>query len=213
MTNKNVYVIGPTFGIEPVFREYGFTPFTDNGRDADLISTIPDGAVDIVCWMGGSDISPELYNQKQLPITYPAPSRDEREVRLYRKYKDKKKLGICRGAQLINVLNNGSMYQDVNNHGSGTHTVYDTQDGKTYTVCSVHHQLMIPAPNALVVAHTDISTRRENDNGSFPRLPDEVDPEVLWIAEDQALLFQGHPEFGPKPCTDYFFHLVERYIK
>lgn len=204
---KSVYVIGPTFGLEwpEHFPAYGYKVYTDR-----TIDTVKDEDIDFVCWTGGSDISPSLYGQKQNQGTYCVPKRDEKEVALWHKYRDKPKLGICRGAQLLNVLNGGSMYQHVNNH-SGPHIV-KTDEGKEILLCSVHHQLMIPHPSFQLVAWNTESTYRENDNGHFLRLEDEVDPEVIYIPQDKALCFQAHPEFGPKSCTDYFFQLAERFF-
>ena len=200
--SKSVYIIGPTFGLDGVFPQYGYHVFTD--------STVGNHDPDIVCWTGGADISPELYGEKQVSGTYPNPSRDKREVDLWNRFRDKPKLGICRGAQLLNVLNGGSMFQDVDRH-QGNHVV-TTKSGEQVLLCSVHHQLMIPAPNSELLAWTEISTTRESDKGIFKRTEGEVDPEVLFIPEDKALLFQAHPEFGPKSCTDYFFRLVKEYI-
>lgn len=200
-----VHIIGPTFNLESVFRDYGFIPVID--RDD------PDPSeVDIACWTGGEDINPNLYNQKPIPKTYFSKSRDERELDFYKLYKSKPKLGVCRGGQLLNVLNGGSMYQDIDGHRHGTHHVVDTVHGKSVIVCSVHHQLMIPSEKAVIVAYSRISTYRKNDKGTFYRGEEEIDPEVIWIPEDKALCFQAHPEFGPKSCTDYFFELVNRYI-
>lgn len=201
---KNVYIVGPTFGLEGVFPRYGYTPWTD--RD---VKSCP--SVDIICFTGGADISPELYGQKQHKTTYCNPSRDEKEVKTYHKYKHLPKLGICRGAQLLNVLNGGSMYQDVNNHESANHSITD-EKGREIIVCSVHHQLMIPSANSRLVAWTKLSTRRSSDTEDYIRREEEVDPEVLFIPDDNALCFQAHPEFGPKSCTDYFFKLVREYI-
>lgn len=202
---KSIYIIGPTFGLDEheFFPSHGYTVYTDK-----TIDQVKD--VDYVCWTGGSDISPELYNQKQIPGTYCVPSRDRKEVALWHKYRSKPKFGVCRGAQLLNVLNGGSMYQHVNNH-SGPHEV-QTDEGKNVIVCSVHHQLMIPPVTAKLIAWNTNSTYRVNDNGQFPRLEDEVDPEVIYIPEDKALCFQAHPEFGPESCTKYFFQLAERFF-
>ena len=202
---KTVYIIGPTFGLEreEFFPKYGYKPYTDR-----TIDTVKD--VDFICWTGGSDISPELYKQKQILGTYCTPSRDTREVSLWRKYRDKPKFGVCRGAQLLNVLNGGSMYQNVDNH-SGDHPV-ETDDRGPVIVCSVHHQLMRPTQDMQLIAWTSRSTYREDDKGRWERAPDEVDPEVLYIPKDRALCFQAHPEFGPNSCTEYFFSLAERFF-
>lgn len=202
---KNVYVIGPTYGVEEYFIKYGYTPYTDH-----TVNKAEE--IDIVCWMGGSDISPELYNQQQISGTMCNPERDKREVLLWQKYRHLPKIGICRGAQLLNVLNGGSMYQHVDGHCEGPHVTKDRNDNK-FIVCSVHHQLMIPNPdNTDVISWSMESNIRWDDKGSYKRKDNEIDPEVLWIPSDKALCFQAHPEFGPKSCTDYFFNLVEEYL-
>ena len=205
MPKKIVHVIGPTFGLDDVFPEYGYGVV--------LCRDNPDPAkVDIACWTGGADISPELYGQKIAGTVGVNHARDKREVELWKVYKDKPKLGVCRGAQLLNVLNGGSMYQHVDRHGGSPHYI-ETVNGEQVLVCSVHHQLMIPAPESVLVAWTKLSTIRVDDKGQRRRNDDEVDPEVIYIPKDNALCFQAHPEFGPQSCTDYFFRLVNEYIK
>ena len=188
---------------------YGFKPFTERDHESERLYA------DIICWTGGEDISPSIYKHRRNLRTWPNKGRDERELDLYKLLKDRPKLGICRGAQLINALNGGSMYQHVEGHARGTHEVEDIH-GKTHVVSSVHHQMMVPAPNAVLLAWTKQKGRHawiQDDQTPKLRAKDEIDPEVLWIKEDKALLFQGHPEFGPKRCTDYFFNLVEEYIR
>lgn len=201
--SKLLYIIGPTFGSEGMFRSRGYRVATDN--------TIGSETPDVVAFMGGVDINPKLYDQPRLPITqHPNDARDLREIGLYWRYKSLPKLGICRGAQLINVLNGGSMYQHVDNHGGSNHKVYDVK-GREVIVCSVHHQLMRPAKTAEVIAWAEgVSTHRIDAAGRHPSIG--KDPEVIWYKEDKALCFQAHPEFGPESCTNYFFDLVNEYI-
>lgn len=65
---------------------------------------------------GGDDIDPTLYGEQILNDTVkPAPERDVREPRLLRmaEEKDLPILGICRGAQIMNVYFGGTLYQDI----------------------------------------------------------------------------------------------------
>lgn len=202
---NSVYIIGPTFGLERVFPKYGYTPFTD--RDIDKLS----GEPEYVVFTGGTDISPSLYGEAPMRYTQmPAESRDKREVALYHKYKDKKKLGICRGAQLLNVLNGGSLWQHVDNHTGANHFV-DDYKGRKVVVCSVHHQMMrLPknTPVQLLSWSTNVSSQRLSA-GAEDYSSDFIEPEVVFFPEDKALCFQAHPEFGPDSCTDYFFTLMK----
>ncbi len=66
---------------------------------------------------GGHDVDPKLYNEKRKSYCGKTNSkRDELETFIFKKaYKDNKPLlGICRGIQLINVLMEGTLYQDIN---------------------------------------------------------------------------------------------------
>lgn len=203
---RNVYVVGPTFGFDQVLPEYGYTAFTDRTVQGN------EDKIEIISFMGGVDVNPKLYGQPMSRFTqHPNNARDMTEVALYHKYKHLPKFGICRGAQLLNVLNGGSMYQHVDGHAGANHEVIDVK-GRRPIICSVHHQLMKPAPNSMLVAWAEgVSSRRFEVDDPVPH--DGIDPEVLWIEEDKALLFQSHPEFGPTSCTDYFFNLVDEYIQ
>lgn len=204
---KNVYCVTPTLGFEDELPAYGYTPWTcRNIHELPVIDGRP--AIDIIAFCGGADISPELYGQKRIVGTYTNESRDQKEVSLWKMYRDKPKFGICRGAQLLCALNGGSLYQHVNHH-YGVHDI-ETVEGTRVVVSSVHHQQMRPTDKMKVLAWTERSTERWDDKG---KSEGGIDPEVIYIPDDNALCFQGHPEFGPKSCTDYFFKLVEEYIK
>jgi GMP synthase-like glutamine amidotransferase len=203
-TKDKVYVIGPTFGIDDMFIANGYKNVYN---DYTLGKNVPD----IVIFTGGADISPSLYDQKIAPGTYPNLSRDKREVSLWNTYKDKKKIGICRGAQLLSSLNGGSMIQDVNFHTMGTHDI-TTTEGQVVLASTVHHQMIIPPKDAEVVAWTKLATTFRTDRGDTTERPYPVDPEIIWIEKDQAYCVQGHPEFGPSEFEDFFFNHVERFL-
>ncbi len=64
---------------------------------------------------GGNDISPEHYHGDISAPVKADPERDHLEIRWieYALEKDIPLLGICRGAQLINVVLGGSLHQDI----------------------------------------------------------------------------------------------------
>lgn len=64
---------------------------------------------------GGDDISPEHYGQDIQEKVKPDPARDELEISWIKKalHSNIPMLGICRGAQLINVVLGGTLYQDI----------------------------------------------------------------------------------------------------
>lgn len=66
--------------------------------------------------VGGEDINPELYDEPIDPRTHTLPPRrDNFELALIRECRERRKpiLGICRGLQLINIAQGGTLYQDL----------------------------------------------------------------------------------------------------
>ncbi len=117
---------------------------------ADLVSPL-DGLV----LQGGSDVSPKSYGEQALTPEWEGDYiRDQYEIALISEFRaqDKPVLGICRGAQLINVAFGGTLYQDIKTQVPGAleHRNWDIYDqnfhglkmesGKVTRVNSVHHQ-------------------------------------------------------------------------
>jgi len=80
----------------------------DSGREADI------GAVDGLIVGGGDDISPDLYKGEIVASARLDPARDALERRLVGAAlaAGKPVLGICRGAQMLNVALGGDLHQD-----------------------------------------------------------------------------------------------------
>lgn len=64
---------------------------------------------------GGDDVSPEHYGHDIQAKLKPDPQRDELEIRWIKLALEQyiPLLGICRGAQLINVVRGGTLHQDI----------------------------------------------------------------------------------------------------
>lgn len=169
---------------------------------------------DIVVWTGGADIYPSLYGEKPIPGCYYNPDRDKIELDILDQVLPLNKflVGICRGAQLLNCKpNGGTLWQDVNGHGSTIHLSVDIPSGKNVKLNSVHHQMMRPSKDGEIVAFTKRSTKKEAQNELWKGDP-EIDPEVIWFPKTKSLCFQGHPEFGHPETTKYFHTLLDRYF-
>ena len=117
---------------------------------------------------GGVDVHPDFYNGKMIYTNSPGtfqPERDEFEEKIYRHSQENKLplLGICRGMQLVNVLEGGKLIQDLDN-GNERHKkeesdkehniiaeegtlLYNIANSHKGPVNSAHHQAI--DPNAL----------------------------------------------------------------
>lgn len=65
---------------------------------------------------GGEDIDPTLYGEEPIhELGTVTPSRDIFELAITKKMLELKKpiLGVCRGAQILNVVTGGNLYQDI----------------------------------------------------------------------------------------------------
>lgn len=81
----------------------------ESGREAD-----PD-TLDALIIGGGDDIGVELYGGGLLPHSTQDPDRDRLELALIESAERRRLpvLGVCRGAQLLNVARGGSLHQDI----------------------------------------------------------------------------------------------------
>ncbi len=181
---------------------------------------------DGVIFTGGEDVTPFLYGEKKLPETSCNIVRDQREVAIFKNLpQETRRIGICRGAQLLNVLSGGCLWQDVNYH-RGSHLMkVDWQpveekrkkwEGKHefLSVTSTHHQMMIPAYYGEVWASARMSTEKRNARETWrinnSNDNDFEDAEVVHYWHTNSLCFQPHPEYeGGKDCREYFWDCVE----
>ena len=137
-------------------------PFNDN----EDVTVAQVAQLDALILSGGHDVTPWNYGEEsQQKIGMIWPARDRFDMRLLREAEKAHipVLGICRGAQLINVAHGGSLYQDISyreeptlKHNQGhtpdlpTQTINLRQgshlaalfDSQTIHVNSFHHQLI-----------------------------------------------------------------------
>jgi putative glutamine amidotransferase len=153
---------------------------------------------------GGADVCPEIYGHKrssQLGGTIY--NRDRKELTLAQVCLDKHipMIGICRGAQLLNVFNNGVLVQHINNH-TKHHTLQITEEspvtpGELITCNSTHHQMMVPARGAQVLAVCPEETTGVDMLTDAPTKYKEV-YEILYYPKTKSLCIQAHPEWMPQ---------------
>jgi carbamoylphosphate synthase small subunit len=166
---------------------------------------------DILCFLGGADISPTLYNQKTNPKANVNPIEycDKRDMEAWKlKRPDQIAVGICRGGQFLNCMSGGKLIQHVSGHVGSPHKVYDTVWNTEVEVASCHHQMMIPGVSAEVFAYTEGHGHNfMGEHGPIDR--PKFEPEVLWYDSTRSLCYQGHPEWYPNSGTKYFMDLMD----
>lgn len=207
-----VYVEGRQRALEEVFEQLGWKT-----------AYICDKDVDIIVLQGGADINPEWYNRKRHPQTgIPNHGFDKQTANLidFATEVGIDLIGICRGAQFINAIMGGDMWQHVTRHGNG-HEVLDLDTGDVWYTNSVHHQMMIPHATGKLLAVTldRVTDRAErvDDKGTILTSNNSaqqpvVEAEVIWYDKFNALCFQAHPEYDNAHGTtrQYFYNLLRR---
>jgi gamma-glutamyl-gamma-aminobutyrate hydrolase PuuD len=170
---------------------------------------------EVIVFNGGEDIGTSIYGEKPIANSIPleASPRDQYEMGIFEKYKDPSilKVGICRGSQLLNCLNGGTLWQDVNNHGS-SHDIVLIPGGETIRVTSTHHQMMRPGPTGQVLGVAVRSTRKHADGADVTGPDKDQDVEIVWYADTSTLCIQGHPEYVPgSQFAEFSIALIRHY--
>ena len=160
---------------------------------------------------GGTDIDPILYGAEPHPeLLTPEQERDDLEFGLLSAALDADipVLGICRGIQVINVHQGGTLHQHVPEHGrfdlpidTAIHqvsfaegSILDDLYGPSAEVNSLHHQTVDQLGR-------DLTVTAKSDDGAIEGLE----------MGDLVVAVQWHPEMMPTRPTDPIFGwLVER---
>lgn len=178
---------------------------------------------DLVCFTGGEDVNPKLYDENPLKETRFSETRDQNDKTWYDRYKDVPKVGICRGGQFLNVMSGGAMWQHVDNHGM-SHDMINLlpmepgwAQGDMLRVTSTHHQMMIPGEEGEVIAIAmnkiqDSGIAKTYLSGSKREIP-KYDTEVVYYDNTKSLCYQPHPEYLQTTTNEkYFFSLLNHFF-
>lgn len=151
----------------------------------------------LILW-GGVDINPKLYGES--PLSYTQKSNDNRDTleisNIHRAIEDKTPIiGVCRGAQLLCILNGGSLYQH-SEPSSQNHKI-QTKDGKLFnTVSADHHQIMKPKGNYILYGYNPDPVKVWiTENLSAWR---GYTTEIAYWPDTKCLAIQPHPEWEEK---------------
>lgn len=162
--------------------------------------------LDALVLQGGADVAPETYGQEPLREQWRGDVvRDRYELALMRCFLAQKKpvLGVCRGAQLLNVAFGGTLFQDIATQCPAAHEHVDVElydqfehdvtfiQGSALTelyptssqlrVTSIHHQAVAELGKGIVVEA--VSTL------------DGLVEAIRWTGDAYARGVQWHPEF------------------
>lgn len=179
-------------------------------------------STDILLYTGGADVSPSLYGEKPLMSTSCDTGQDTIDAYFYHKAVEQNKMivGICRGAQFINVLNGGRLWQDVSRHalrGGKKHEATDVESGRAIMVSSLHHQECILAKDGIPLLTAKEAAYKRTEKVTWQRRmnPSAQDMEAFWYPKTFCLGFQPHPEIDSlgSPGRNLFFQYIDRFWK
>ena len=195
-------------------KDFGFSyyrPFEPYGKYKSISQFFPDFVnpckvnlinTRLVVFTGGCDVDPKLYGEKKEPRTYCSEKRDNFELIIFKKAREKNIpcFGICRGAQFLCAMAGGKLVQHVENH-NGMHELI-TNDGRKFTTNSSHHQVQIPPSTANILA--------------WANSPNGIDePEAVEYPTINAIGVQYHPEVMLENDDTFLYtrELIEKLLK
>lgn len=189
--------------------------------------------VDGLILQGGPDIDPSFYGEEPLPEIGSFDTKyDKFQIELYHEAKNRKLpiYGACRGFQLMNVAENGSMYQDyktyypipegvtvehlhTSNYSESIHYVNVEENSQAYQILknkkrifvnSLHHQVVKnPGQIFNVVGKADDGVVEIVENKDFKKhfiLGTQFHPEYMDVVTDEV-----------RPILESFIKAVKKF--
>ena len=183
------------------------SPDGDSRRPGSRI-TVADYARELggLVLMGGSDVSPASYGEAPLKPEWAGDRvRDEYEIALLRAFMaaGKPVLGVCRGAQVINVAFEGTLFQDLGTQrpGSLDHRNWEIYDRNCHATSIVAGSGLAQLyPGAALVKTNSVHHQAIKDLGRELVVeawsePDRVVEALRWTGPSYVFGVQWHPEF------------------
>lgn len=164
---------------------------------------------------GGADVDPSFYNRERSNRCGKSNIKRDAEERALMEKHIKQGIpiiGICRGAQLLNVVNGGILVQHIDGHAMAReHLATEVATGKAMWVSSTHHQMMI--------AHQDGEILFKDYSGTMGVHWDDVNEpyrysyvtEVVYYPKTKSLCIQPHPEWMDQKSE--FVSWINSFIK
>ena len=164
-------------------------------------------------FFGGADVDPSFYNRERSQLCGRSDIEKDKRDRALMKERIKQGIpiiGICRGAQLLNVVHGGILVQHINGHAK-EHWCTEVETGDIFSVSSTHHQMMI--------AHQDGQILFKDYEGANGVHWDNVNEgffykyvtEVVYYPATKSLCIQPHPEWMSQDSD--FVRWINKFIK
>ena len=168
----------------------------------------------LVIFAGGTDISTMFYGENAVYTESDWPStRDIMEQAIFQRAwrNEVPMLGICRGAQLLHVLNGGRLAQHIEGH---PYKHPFEIDGKIIIGNTTHHQALLEDVNFNGPDEIIQGEKISKAHSEFGVLPNQANIEICYWNGTKSLCIQGHPEYEPKnsPWHQYCVKLIEDYL-
>lgn len=153
---------------------------------------------------GGHDIDPVYFNEEPHPsLGYFHPDRDRFEIKIIQKMLEKNKpiLGVCKGAQMLNLAAGGDMYQDLLSQFEGELVQHSQKAARSTLVHEVElaegsliHRLIGSRVTRVNSYHHQANRTPGKDLAISGRAQDRVAEAVESTKHRFALGLQWHPE-------------------
>lgn len=158
----------------------------------------------LILW-GGIDIDPIWYGEERHPYTQQSNLKQDRRefIEAINAVRNKIPIiGVCRGAQLLCILNKGKLHQHTVPH-KNNHSI-TTKDGHNFDAPGAHHQIMVPNEKSEyeLIAWNPEETSIWTSKDTYHK--EHNCPEVIWFPKTLGLAIQPHPEWcGTSSYRDF----------
>jgi putative glutamine amidotransferase len=150
----------------------------------------------IVVGGGVVDLDPSLYGEvARVPLNAPDLSKDVRELRTVRAALDASLpyVGVCKGAQLLNVALGGSLYQDIEADGATRRSHWGVEH-RVSTTAGTHARRILGREATVSSEHHQAVRRMGGGLRGSSTSADSIFESIELPGERLALGLQWHPE-------------------
>jgi len=161
---------------------------------------------------GGADVSPQSYGEEPLHAEWAGDRvRDAYEMELLHEFMEAGKavLGICRGAQLINVAHGGTLYQDIATQvETASEHIHSDYDGHRHAIAWDEHSGLarlypgVSGGPVVSIHHQAVKALGRGLKVEASSPDDGIIEAIRLEGKNYVLGLQWHPEFHPPGSTD-----------